>query len=509
MPYTKGKWARTSRGQTAPNTLRLSPYQVFVTCCVFGWVQKIASDDGRHLRRFSLAYITVPRKNGKSEWIAAIGNYMLAADGEQGAEVYCGATTEKQAWEVFRPAKAMADRTPRYRSAFGVETAAESLFVRRTGSRFQPIIGNPGDGASPSCSITDEYHEHKTDEQFDTMRTGMGAREQPLAIVITTAGSDISSPCHALQQEVQQILTGDVVDDRVFGIIYTIDENDDWTSDTALRKANPNLDVSVSRDYLVTLRNEAMRSARKQNTFKTKHLNLWVHAREPWMDMLAWGRCADSALSDVEFEGELAWGGLDLAAKLDIASLAYLFRRTVRGKLHYYLFTKHYTPEARVNLPEMTSYQGWAHDGHLIATEGNIIDYNRIEDDILELAERFAFEGWGYDPHGATKLVLDLQAKHVPMVEVPQTWIHLSEPMKELEALTVDGRLHHPDHPVLNWMVSNVTAKIDAKENVFPRKEKPENKIDGVVASIIALGRALVSDVNAESIYDTRGVVSA
>jgi phage terminase large subunit-like protein len=434
---------------------------------------------------------------------------MLAADGEHGAEVYCGATTEKQAWAVFRPAKAMADRTVRFRTIFGVETSAESIFVKRNGSRFQPLIGDPGDGASPSCSITDEYHEHKTDDQFDTMRTGMAAREQPLAIVITTAGSDMTGPCYALQQEVQRILEGSVVDERVFGVIWTIDIGDDWRSDDALRKANPNYGISVLPDVVHSLRDEAMRNPRKQSSYKTKHLNIWVHARDPWLLMEQWDACKDESLRDDDFEGDaLAWAGLDLSSKLDLSSLVYLFRRVIDDRDHYYVFSRHYAPEARVHLPELAHYQEWVTNCHLIQTDGNVIDQERISEDLQGLAKRFAFEGVGYDPWGATKLATDLIAKGLPMVEVPQTVPRLSESMKEIESLIVDGRLHHDGHPVLRWMMSNVTAKVDAKDNVFPRKESKENKIDGAVALITAMSRALASEGPRSSVYDERGVLS-
>lgn len=217
LPHVKGKWAAKKE------KFKLSPWQIFCTINIYGW--KIKKNDKR---RFREAYIEVPRKNGKTFWIAGLGIGHLAIDDEYGAEVYCGATTEKQAWEVFRPAKQICERTPALREKFGIEVNAKVLNVLSNGSRFEPIIGDPGDGASPSCSITDEFHEHKDSDQVDTMETGMGAREQPLSLKITTAGSDVGGPCYEKRDDIIKILDGTVEDDTVFGIIYTLDEGDNW-----------------------------------------------------------------------------------------------------------------------------------------------------------------------------------------------------------------------------------------------------------------------------------------
>jgi phage terminase large subunit-like protein len=290
LPHVKGKWAKSGE------LIRLEDWQCFVICVVFGWVHR--ADTSR--RRFTKAYIEVPRKNAKSTKAAGIGDYMLAADGEFGAEVYSGATSEKQAWEVFRPAKLMLERSPDIASHFGVQVNAKSLSVESTGSRFEPVIGNPGDGASPHCAIIDEYHEHNTDDQFDTMETGMGARESPLLFVITTAGSDTSGPCYALRSQVVNMLDGTQPNPHLFGIIYTIDEGDKWTDPGVLTKANPNIDVSVRRDYLEAQQREAINNPRKQATFQTKHLNVWVTAREPFFNLEQWNRLGDTGLNPAD-----------------------------------------------------------------------------------------------------------------------------------------------------------------------------------------------------------------
>lgn len=451
----------------------------------------------------------VPTHN--SSLMAPLGLYHVAADGEPGAEVFCGATSKDQAFEVFRPARQMAtsDANGGFCAGLGVEVAAESIFRPGDGSFFKPLIGKPGDGASPSCYICDEYHEHPDDTQLDTMRTGMGAREQPLAIVITTAGEDVASPCHLLQQDVQKILEGTITDgaaEETFGIIYTIDEDDDWTSDEALRKANPNYGVSVLPAQLHSLRDEALRSPRKQNVFKTKRLNLWVHARDPWMNMERWNQSA-GAPPEEEFAGARCWMAMDLSSKIDLTAVVRLYRREVDGERHYYAYASHFLPESRAQMPEHQHYQGWVLDGHLRATDGDAIDYEAIREEVLERAACVELACLAYDPWNAMATAQSFQAEGLPVVEVPQNVRHLSEAMKEIESLVLAGRFHHTGDPVLTWAVSNVTAKEDAKGNLFPRKESRESKIDPAVALITAMSRAMVDTAGPKvSVYESRGV---
>lgn len=502
LPHTKGRWAVAKPGQKGSTLLKLEPWQKFILCSVFGWVH-----EGTGFRRFRIVYVCVPRKNGKSGLAAGIGLYMFAADGEYGAEVYSGATSEKQAWEVFRPAKLMAERTPELCEAFGIATNAKNLHIHKNGSRFEPVIGKPGDGASPSCAIIDEYHEHESDELFDTMLTGMGAREQPIELVITTAGENIAGPCYALQSDVQKMLEGTIIDEELFGVVYSVDEDDDWTSEEALRKANPNFDVSVGADFLKSRQAEALRSSRKQGIFKTKHLNIWVQARNAWMNMEAWRRLGDSTLQREDFAGDPCWKALDLANKLDLTADVSVFRREIEDEPHFYVFGRYYVPEETAQDPDKRHYQGWAADGHLTLTNGSIIDYDAIRDGIVEDAGEI--QELAYDPWSATQLALQLQEEHgITVVEVPQTVARLSEPMKWLEAMVLDGRIHHDGSPVLTWAMSNVVARVDAKENIYPRKERPENKIDPVVSLIMALSRAMLNQTAEKSVYETRGVLS-
>ncbi len=492
MPHVKGKWAKPDEAGVTQR-IRLEPFQCFRRANLYGWVEKAT---GR--RRFRVAYDERPRKNAKSTDAAIDGLYFFAADGEMGAEVYSGATSEKQAWEVFRPAKQMAERTDEFREHYGVEVNAKSLTILATGARFEPIIGKPGDGASPSEAIVDEYHEHQDSTLYDTMQTGMGAREQPLLNVITTAGEDLGGPCFAMNERVRKMLEGTQEDERLWGVIDTIDEAVDWTSEEALRMANPNFGVSVDAEFLREQQKAAINDARLQNTFKTKHLNVWCSARSPWMNMEWWNRCADASLDPAQFLGEPVALGGDLSSRLDLADTCRVFRRDPGdgGKPHFYAFSRHYCPRAMVEDATRRHYQKWEHEGHLTATEGNDIDYGVMAQDALGDIVGHAFTAIWMDPWNQRALTDKMRAGvgdmtgigdgEAVVVEVPQNVANLSDVMKDLEAAVASGRFHHTGDPVLAWGVSNVTVRPDAKDNIFPRKDRPENKIDPAVALILA-----------------------
>ena len=477
MPHTKGKWALERK------TLMLEPWQKFFVANVFGWKKK-----KNGLRRYRRALLWVPRKNGKSAIAAGIGLYMLTADGEYGADVYSGATTEKQAWEVFKPAQLMAKKTPALCEAYGIEVNASNMNSPDTGSKFEPLIGNPGDGSSPHCAIVDEYHEHKDDRLVDTMETGMGAREQPLLLMITTAGDNLSGPCYDMQLQAQKMLDGAIKDDSTFALIYGIDAEDKWDTVKALKKANPNYGISVSEDFLKDQLQKAKQNARKQSIFMTKHLNVWVGSKDAFFNIDKWNHCGDSSLSMESYRGRQVYIGLDLASKVDIAALEILIPEPDGSYVH---FSKHYLP---YEAAQQEHYIGWMRDGWLTVTDGEIIDYSEIEQDILELSSFFEIQELAYDPFQATMLVTRLMEQGVPVVEMRPTVLNFSEPMKELDSVIRSGRIKHVGNPVFTWMLSNVTAKLDKKDNIYPNKERPENKIDGPVALIMALGRAMNQD---------------
>ncbi len=492
LPHTKGKWAQDRL------LITLEPWQLFSICIPFGWIHKKTK-----LRRYSRVIIFVPRKNGKSIIAAGIGLYMFVADGEFGAEVYSGATTEKQAWEVFRPAKQMVDRTPQMKDWYGIESNASNMNVSRDGSRFEPIIGTPGDGSSPSCALVDEYHEHKDSTLYDTMETGMGSREQPMMVVITTAGSGIGGPCYMLIRDAQKMLEGVMDMPDMWAMIYTKDEEDDWTSELALRKANPNYDISVSGDFLAARCRDAVQSARKQNTFRTKHVNEFVGAKSAWMNMSKWNQ-APARLSLEALQGRPCYIGLDLATKIDVVAKVMVFP-PYGDDPNYHVHGKYYIPEARLyEEGEVNSerYQEWDKLGLLTVTDGEVIQFSVIEDDIREDMATHDVQEVAYDPWQASQLAQNMENDGVTMVEIRHTVQMISEPMKETEALVLSQRWAHGDCLIMTWMISNVTATLDKKDNIYPNKERSENKIDGPVAGIMALARAMVHDQGGGNLND-------
>lgn len=481
LPHVKGHWAAEKQN------FQLSDWQIFCFVNMFGfYIRKTLR------RRFRLIYIEVPRKNGKTYMVACICLGMLTIENEHGAEIYCGATTEKQAWEIFRPAKQICTKLPDIREQFSLEVNANTLTVTKTGSRFAPIIGDPPDGSSPSCGIADEFHEHKTSDLVDTLVTGMGARENPMMIEITTAGTDVGSPCYTQREDIIKILNGSVKDDRVFGIIYSIDKGDRWDTIKAQKKANPNYGISVDADFLNGQLIQARRSPAKQVAYKTKHLDLWVGAKAAWMNMLSYDACVNPDLKIQKFKGRRCFVGVDLASKIDIASMAIIFPPENDEK--WAVFVKHYLPEDVILEGGNTRYKAWHSGGHFESTPGNIIDYDYIEDDLKELKSNFEIQALAYDPFQATQFSTRMASEGFPVIEIGATVKNFSEPMKELEALIIDDSIEFTNCPILLWMFGNVVAKLDKKDNIFPDKVRTENKIDGVVAIIMAINRALFSE---------------
>lgn len=511
MPHVKGKWARKDPVTRKPSRITLEGWQCFLLCNLFGWVKKATG-----VRRFRKASVYIPRKNAKSTTACIVGWWMFAKDDEPGAEVYSGATTEKQAWEVFGPAREMGVVEPDLAKGVGATINARSIVRLGENAKFEPIIGKPGDGASPHLAIVDEYHEHLDSTLHDTMKTGMGAREQPLLLIISTAGDNISGPCRADWEDCEKILEGVIEDETHFAIIWTIDGDgtgkdggDDWTTEAALAKANPNWGVSVNPEIYLPDQKAAARDAAKQAVFKTKHLNMWVSAKFGWINLQAWRACGMEKLAMEDFAGQECWVGLDLASKVDVLSMVAVFKY----RDGYVCFANHYMPEDTIALPQNRHMQAWVARGWLTQTEGARTDQTRVEADLKEWSQDFAIQQLAFDPREANYIVQQIQTwASFDCIETPQGPQTMSEPMKELEALIATRKLRHDCDPVLTWMASNVIKK-EARgggpvKYYYPTKAKDENKIDGIVALIMALGRAKLSEGTQRSVYATRGVIT-
>lgn len=490
LPHIKGEWARRRE------SVHLEPWQSFALMVVFGWRKPEGT------RRFQTAYLEVSRKNAKSTLLAGVALFMLAADGEAGAEVYSLATTRQQAGIVFHAARQMALKAEGFRQAFGLQVNAHNLSIESEESKFeaQSSEDNSLDGLNVHFAAVDELHAHRTRAVWDVIETATGARSQPLVWGITTAGTNRAGICYEQRGYVCDILNAvllahegmgyriegnAVTDETYFGIIYTIDDEDDWTSEIAWRKANPNYGVSVNPDDLRRKCHKAMQRASAQPNFLTKHLDVWVNADAAWMDMLAWDRCTArppielAALKDWE-----AYIGLDLASKRDVCSMI-LWLRDGR---QWRLFGKHYLPEDAIDEAENSQYKGWAQDGYLIETEGPTTDYDVIEKDLRDWCQRFDVRAIAFDPGFAWDFCNRMAKDGLPMVEYRPTVLNYSEPMKYLEAIALNGELRHDGNPAMTWMISNVVCHRDARDNIYPRKEREDNKIDGAVAAIAGLG---------------------
>lgn len=492
LPHTKGEWALKRL------KIKLEDWQKFGIAVTFGWIRK---KDG--YRRFRESYWEVPRKNGKSAIAAGVALNMFANDGEFGSEVYSGATTEKQAWEVFKPARLMVNRSPDLIEAAGILVNAGSLEIPTDGSLFEPLIGDPPDGQSPHCAIVDEFHEHADSRLYDTMQTGMGARRQPLIFTITTAGFNIEGPCYDLRIRVQEMLEGTVPDDELFGWIWTIDEGDDWTDPKVLVKANPNYDVSVYEDYLISQQRRATQSAAKQNTFKTKHLNVWVSAKSAFFNMEHWNKGKDTSLNIADFVNDACLICVDLSSKIDIAARINLFYRMIEGKIHYYsIAPRFYLPYDTVYNGEekqvIERYQKWLNQGLLTVCDGFENDLNEIAEDIIDDAANLTIQEVPYDEWGGFQISKQIDEAGYTSIKIPKNTKTFSPAMKEVEAAIAAGRFHHDGNPILSWMFGNVISKTGKNDTEFPDKEKKFKKIDGAVASLMGVSRILALTSTAE-----------
>ena len=526
MPHIKGEWANRRE------LIRLEPWQVFVLASIFGWVHR---DHG--YRRFRTAYIEVPRKNAKSTLGAVIALYMLILDGEAGAECYTAATTRDQARVVFNDMCAMVQKTPELRNRYGVVVEKHQILVPGTNSVAKPITReqSANEGLNVHLGLCDELHAHKSQDIYQVLDQGKGARLNALLLAITTAGSNLAGICYQIRQMVVGILqklmqSADL--ERVFGLIYTIDDDDDPGDPVSWRKANPNLGVSVYEFDMVDAHAKAKASPSQWNEFLTKRLNRWVHAGKPYFDAVAWRtRCLSQELAEFgreipeRFNGLRCFIGIDLATRRDIASMVAVFpveepvtrvRAESRAageepetRTEYYVFGKHYLPEATVTASRNAAYPGWAHDGWITTTPGETTDFGFIRRDLLDWHSRFEAVEVPYDPREARQFATEnLNDYGVEMVEFRQGFTTFNEPMKAADAAIVEGRFHHNGDPVLAWAVGNVVAKVGSYDDVMPKKDTPEAMIDPFVATLMAFGRAIVSTQEpvVESVYEHRGV---
>ena len=485
LPHIKGKWAREGR------RIELEPWQCFIITTVFGWLHHET-----RLRRFLEVYEEIARKNAKSTKGSGLLLYMLAADGEYGAECYTAATTRDQARIVFDDAKAMAERSPGLRIHLGVAIMQHSLTVAHTSSKAAPLAaeGSTLDGLNVHFALLDELHAHKTRAVYDVIDTARGAREQSMLWTITTAGTDRSGICYERRTHLTKILDNVVPDERVFGIIYTLDEGDDPFDPAVWPKANPNYGKSVLPDDMQAQASKASAMPSALNNFLTKRLNVWVSGESPWMDMRAWDRCGSKAVTiDAIPDGAQVFMGLDLAQRKDFAALSLCWYDPIDQK--WGLCIRLYLNELAVQESGNAHLSGWARQGFVVVTDGDLTDFDCLADDMRKYCRRFQVQEIAFDPALSMYFAGKLIEEGLPLVQIAQRSMFFTPALIQVENLVLGGKLKHEGNPVMNWMVSNLVVKVSKfNELMSPTKERPENKIDGPIAMLMALGRALQQD---------------
>lgn len=505
LPHIKGPKAKIvgkdDDGRPLWATIELEPHQCWFLTTLFGWLRR-----GTELRRFRVGLYLVPRKNAKSTLAAIVALYMLAADGESGAECYSAATTRDQAKAIAEVAWEMARRARAYREYFGVKLGAKTtrvIEVPATASRFMPLSADAHslDGLNVHLADIDELHAHKTRDVWDVLDTATGARLQSLLFATSTAGVLIGGICHEQVEYLHKVLERVWDDETYFGVEYTVDDADDWRTELAWRKANPNYGVSVQPDDLARKARQAERSRSAEHNFKTKHLNVWVRTASPWFPVQEWQALADPTLTLERLKDAPCWIGVDLAEVRDIASVVAVFRPDPE---HYAIIGRHYLPEAAAEASPIAAMSGWIRGGHIIETPGNQADYLRIEDDILAWCEQLNVQEVDFDRALAARMTQNLTKRLEPtmgsaverfVVTVPQTVEVMNPAMQLLESLVLAGRVTHDGNPALTWMFSNVVVQRNYKDEIYPRKaggKDSPNKIDGAMASLTALARAMV-----------------
>lgn len=502
LKHYKGKWAG--------EPIVLSSWQTFIVGSLFGWRRA----DGK--RRFRLSYTEVARKNGKSTLAGGIGLYMMVADGEEGAEVYSAATKKDQARIVFDSAKAMVLKSPILRKRVGC--FKNSLAFLETFSKFEPLGADEDslDGLNVHCALVDELHAHPKRGLWDVLETATGAREQPLMFAITTAGFT-RGVCYEVRGYVlrilEELLPSDEATDATFGFIATIDEGDDWKDPAVWPKANPGL-CDPADPYPLDLGPAAQKAANlpaAQNNFLCKRLNVWTSQATRWLPMDAWDNCGDEVDPEA-LKGRLCFVGLDLSSTTDITARVNLFPPTPEDP-KWRVLPNFYCPENKVRLVsqgytvDRVPYDLWQKQGLLTVTPGNVVDYRLVKRDILADAKIYPVREIAFDPWNATQLALELEQEGFVMAEIRQGVKTLSEPCKKFEGIVLDGLLAHGANDVLRWMAGNVAVRMDSNENFAPVKNESTGRIDGIVATINALARAIVY-LDDPSVYEERGIIS-
>lgn len=499
LSHTKGTWAG--------KPFELMDWQERIIRDLFGVIKP------NGYRQFNTAYIEIPKKNGKSELAAAIALLLTCGDSEERAEVYGCAADRQQASIVFEVAADMVRMCPALNKRVKILASQKRIVYMPTNSFYQVLSAEAYSkhGFNIHGVVFDELHTQPNRKLFDVMTKGSGdARMQPLYFLITTAGTDTNSICYEQHQKAKDILEGRKIDRTFYPVIYGAEDDADWTSPKVWKQANPSLGETIGMEKVVAACESARQNPGEENAFRQLRLNQWVKQAVRWMPMEKWDAC-NFAFDSSELEGRVCYGGLDLSSTTDITAFVLVFP-PIDEDDKYYILPFFWLPEDTLPLRvrrDHVPYDVWERQGFLLTTEGNVVHYGFIENFIEELGQRFNIREIAFDRWGAVQMSQNLEGLGFTMVQFGQGYKDMSPPTKELMRLTLNKMIAHSGHPVLRWMMDNIFIKRDPAGNIKPDKEKSTEKIDGAVALIMALDRAVrcgAGDSGA-SIYDERALL--
>lgn len=496
--HTKGTWAG--------KPFELMDWQEQIIRDLFG----ILKPNG--YRQFNTAYIEIPKKNGKSELAAAVALLLTCGDGEQRAEVYGAAADRQQASIVFDVAADMVRMCPALNKRVKILASQKRLVYEPTNSFYQVLSAEAYSkhGFNVHGVVFDELHSQPNRKLYDVLTKGSGdARMQPLFFLITTAGTDTHSICYEIHQKAQDIIDGRKIDPTFYPVIYGADDTEDWTNPKVWKKCNPSLGETIGMDKVKTACESAKQNPGEENSFRQLRLNQWVKQAVRWMPMDKWDKCAFAVRED-DLKGRVCYGGLDLSSTTDITAFVLVFP-PLDEEDKYIILPYFWIPEDTLDLRvkrDHVPYDIWERQGYLQTTEGNVVHYGYIEKFIEELGKKFNIREIAFDRWGAVQMVQNLESMGFTVVPFGQGFKDMSPPTKELMKLTLEQKIAHGEHPVLRWNMDNIFIRTDPAENIKADKEKSTEKIDGAVATIMALDRAIrCGNDTSESVYDSRGIL--
>ena len=496
--HTKGTWAG--------KRFELMDWQEQIIRDLFG----VLKPNG--YRQFNTAYIEIPKKNGKSELAAAVALLLTCGDGEQRAEVYGAAADRQQASIVFDVAADMVRMCPALNKRVKILASQKRLIYEPTNSFYQVLSAEAYSkhGFNVHGVVFDELHSQPNRKLYDVLTKGSGdARMQPLFFLITTAGTDTHSICYEVHQKAQDIIDGRKIDPTFYPVIYGADDTEDWTSPKVWKKCNPSLGETIGMDKVKTACESAKQNPGEENSFRQLRLNQWVKQAVRWMPMDKWDKCA-FAVNEEQLEGRVCYGGLDLSSTTDITAFVLVFPPLDEDD-KYIILPYFWIPEDTLDLRvkrDHVPYDIWERQGYLQTTEGNVVHYGYIEKFIEELGKKFNIREIAFDRWGAVQMVQNLEGMGFTVVPFGQGFKDMSPPTKELMKLTLEQKIAHGGHPVLRWNMDNIFIRTDPAGNIKADKEKSTEKIDGAIATIMALDRAIrCGNDTSESVYNNRGIL--